>query len=92
MITIWKFPLVMDTFQKVQMPKGATLLSVQPQGRGVCLWAVVDTAAPEEPRGIWIHGTGHNITEHDKHRGRYINTFQLEGGRLVFHAFEHNYV
>jgi hypothetical protein len=88
--TIWKFPLSMTTFQKIDMPRGAQLLSVQPQSGNVCLWALVDPTADKTPTGVWIHGTGHEL-DTDKHLGRHISTFQLDGGSLVFHAFEHNY-
>lgn len=90
MKTIWKFPLAVTDFQKVDMPLGAKVLAVQPQGDQVCLWALVDPAAENDRRGFWIHGTGHPI-EHEKHLGAYIGTFQLRGGALVFHVFEHTY-
>ncbi len=90
MKTIWKFPVSVADFQKIEMPKGAQILSVQPQFDGVCLWALVEKEAEKELRGLWIHGTGHDL-DNAKHLGRFIGTFQLHGGSLVFHAFEHNY-
>lgn len=82
--TIWKFRLEVTDTQTVEMPIGAKILDAQMQHGELMLWALVDPAAPKEPRSIIIHGTGHpvgNIGEH-------IATFQMNGGSLVFHAFE----
>lgn len=89
MKTIWKFPLFVVDYQRLEMPHGALLLSVQAQGEKeeVMLWALVESTAEKERRGIWIHGTGHEIQFPLRH-GRYLGTFQLGGGALVFHVFE----
>lgn len=84
---IWKFSLGMDGFQFIEPPDGAEFLSVQPQGNGVCLWALVNPENVKHKRGIWIFGTGHTIAA-GLDVGRYISTFQLNDGALVFHAFE----
>lgn len=87
--TIWKFPLLVANFQQVEMPTDAEILTVQLQGEvTLCLWALVDPLAEKQKRGIWIHGTGHPIEYYEKRHGRYINTFQLNHGTLVFHVFE----
>ncbi len=85
MKTIYKYPLKIDTAQRVSMPEGAELLDVQCQaGVGPCLWALVDTDKPHVARKILIHGTGHPA----ENIGKHIATFQMHGGGLVFHAFE----
>lgn len=85
MKTIWKFPLKVADVQQVEMPLPATVLTVQPQGMDVCAWAEVDPKGVKAKVSIAIVGTGHPMPEG---RLRYINTFQLSGGALVFHAYE----
>jgi len=82
---IWKYPLEPDQ-ASIYLPVGAEILCVQVQGSEPCLWALVDPATSDkETRHIGIYGTGHRI-EGDP--GRYIGTFQLNGGTLVFHVFD----
>lgn len=88
MKTVWKFPLAVTNEQRIDLPAGARLLTVQPQGEGVCLWALCDSEAEREPRMIVILGTGHQAPEENLWQLKYISTFQLQDGALVFHAFE----
>lgn len=93
---VWKFPLQITDEQRIAMPRGAQLLTVQVQGQQPCLWAVVDVDAPSEDRLIIIHGTGHTISGA---ADRYIGTFQISypaeitskgvnpPSTLVFHVF-----
>lgn len=90
MITIWKFPLAVTDFQKIDMPKGAQVLTVQRQGEQACIWALVDTDKEYDVRGFWIFGTGNPI-EHSDRLGRYVGTFQALGGALIWHVFEHEF-
>lgn len=71
---------------EILMPAGAQLLCVQPQGFDVCLWAKVDPEARNETRRVVIVGTGHELPTYGELK--YINTFMVEDGALVFHAFE----
>jgi hypothetical protein len=86
MTTIWKYPLKAVERQVVEMPKGATILSVQTQHGDVCIWALVDPEAKKESRTIWIVGTGHEMPE-GIHL-RYLGTTQTPGGTFVPHVFE----
>ena len=86
MKTVWKFELAVTDEQAVRVPRGAQFLTVQMQGDRPCLWALVDPNAQPEDRIVRIHGTGHPVSE--SHLLQYISTFQLDGGALVFHAFE----
>jgi hypothetical protein len=87
MNTIWKFPVeVADRFV-VPMPSGAEVLSVQMQNDVPVMWARVDDTAPVVDREFAVHGTGHPVPSN---RGRFIGSFQMLGGRLVFHLFEIN--
>lgn len=98
MRNIYRYTLRMTDLNEVMMPRGAQILSVQiredsrddpmanPQ-----LWALVDTTQPNVTRTIGIHGTGHDM---DRWLALYpafkfISTFQVFGGRLVFHAFDY---
>lgn len=84
---IYKYPLKMQGLQNLQLPEGAEILTVQPQHDQVCLWALVAPENEPASRTVWIIGTGHPIEATD-HLGRYVATFQLHGGELVFHVFE----
>uniref|UniRef100_A0A6H2A2W0 DUF7352 domain-containing protein n=1 Tax=viral metagenome TaxID=1070528 RepID=A0A6H2A2W0_9ZZZZ len=84
MRTIYKYQcLEMDNFT-IEMPTGSHILTVQMQRGEPCIWAIVDPDAFPEQRHFQLFGTGHPIDG----IGRYIGTFQLMGGNLVFHLFE----
>ena len=83
---IWKYPIVVADRVAITMPPGAQFLTAQVQHGTLCLWALVDDTKPDsETRTIAIYGTGNPIPDSP---GKYISTFQLFGGDLVFHAFE----
>lgn len=82
---IWKYAINPDETQ-LDIPRSATLLSVQVQHGSVQLWALVDPGRPTEGRRVVVYRTGHPIP--DDLNLRFIATFQLEGGKLIFHAFE----
>jgi hypothetical protein len=84
MKTIYKYPILVVDEQTVIMPFGAEILTVQMQNGQPCLWALVDTSNPINQRHIQVRGTGHDCSD----AGRYIGTFQMENGELVFHVFE----
>ena len=82
---VYKYLLGITDVQTIQMPKGAKILTVQVQSAyGPCVWALVDPSQELENVKIRIAGTGHHIKEDIV---KYIGTFQLQGGALVFHAF-----
>lgn len=83
----------MDTIYKygvrpeldIALPKGSKPLCVQLQKGIPQLWIRIATDAGEsEVRHFVIVPTGGSVN----HTARYIGTFQLEGGELVFHVFE----
>lgn len=84
--TIYKYPLEVTDLQELELPEGAEILTVQMQTGVPCLWALVDPTADKKCRLIRIAGTGHFLNDEIEHR--YIGTFQMAGGQLVFHAFE----
>lgn len=84
---VWKFPIeAVDAFG-IDMPIGAEILSVQTQHGQPHLWALVDTMLPNERRLFRLFGTGHSID--DSGELKYVGSFQLSGGALVFHLFEY---
>lgn len=82
-MTIWKFELPIDGV--VEMPASSEVLCVQTQYGKPCLWVKVNTTAPKVVRQFAIVGTGHQMP---MPHGRYVGTFQLDEGSLVFHVFE----
>ena len=83
---VWKYSLVVTDTQVIEMPLGAEILTVQLQGKALCLWARVITSRAPEKRTIAIYGTGHEMFAGVDHA--YIGTFQVDEGALVFHVFE----
>lgn len=85
MKTVWKYPITPNV-SDVQMPKGAKVLTVQMQNGQPCMWVLVDPDEKKETRTFMLIGTGHKVSPGVDLK--YIGTFQLEEGRLVFHLFE----
>lgn len=83
---VYKYPVEISDIQTINLPLGAQILSVQVQNGSPYIWACVNPSADSEPRRFRLYGTGHNIECNNllKH----IGTFQLFGGRLVYHLFE----
>lgn len=81
---IWKFELK-QSYQEVEMPVGANLLSVDQQKEIICLWAEVDPDAKREFRSFEIFGTGHSIKPGQR---KFLGTVLTRGGELVWHVFE----
>lgn len=88
MKTIWKYELPVRDVVYINMPVLSQILTIQEQRGSICLWALVDPNASQTQRVFRIVGTGHDVPEHNT--GVYIDTFQMEGGDLVFHVFEIN--
>ena len=82
---IFKWVLQAEDRQVLQMPAGATLLSLQVQKEQVCLWALCDPEAELEDRVFIVHGTGFQTPEDP---GTYVGTALLYDGGLVLHFFE----
>lgn len=87
MKTTWKFPLLIQDEQEIQMPIDAEILCVQTQGGSPCLWALVDDEVRTAARHIHIRGTGHSC----RGVGEYISTFQMYDGALVYHVFDNGW-
>ena len=86
MITIYKYPLDIIDMQKIYMPRGAKILTVQMQGKQLCLWAEVDTKNQLDARRIAIVGTGSPAPEFLVGYSQYISTVQER--TFVWHVYE----
>lgn len=90
MKTIWKFQIEkISDIIKIEMPINAEILTIQMQDDDAMIWAIVEPEKEKEVRYFEIFGTGHNMPTLDDTKYRvYIGTFQVYGGKLVFHLFE----
>ena len=87
--TIWKFPITVGDIVKIEMPLYAEILTIQSQFDEPMMWALVDPKQIKEIRYFEVFGTGHSVPDLDNDKKRkYINTFQVHGGSLIFHLFE----
>jgi len=87
---VWKFSFPELTimhnrfFASLEMPHGATILSIQLQCSTPTAWALCDTSSPTVTRHFHFVCTGEPIASDC---GTYIATVQYSSG-LVFHVFE----
>lgn len=85
---IWKYILdSAEVEQEIEMPMDAEILTVQIQGDKTCMWALVNTDLQLRKRIFEVYGTGHSLS-HSNQKRKYIGTYQLMEGALVFHLFE----
>lgn len=90
MRAVFKYSLAVVAEQTLSLPADAKLLHVDQQSGDLQLWALIDPQLPQDRttyRTIMIVGTGH-MTDIPENRLKYINTFMINDGVFVFHAFE----
>lgn len=87
MTRIYKYPIPIEDRFSLSLPQGARVLCVQTQNNQPQVWVRVDPHALTERRDFFLRGTGHPCGP-EIDAARYVGTFQLEGGALVFHLFE----
>ena len=86
MKTIWKFELPLEDYVELLLPKGSISLSAQVQDSNLQLWCLCNSEESLRERRVFrIIGTGHFIEEENI---KFIDTFQIMNGDLVFHVFE----
>lgn len=85
MRTVWKYKIPLVDTVWLELPVGAKILKVAQQGEGVFLWALVDPEAPRDYVHLRVAGTGHEIAQDD---AEHVDSFLMDGGRLVFHVFQ----
>jgi hypothetical protein len=86
MKTIHKYKLPRTDHFALDLPQGAEVLCVQAQKEVPYIWAVVDPEHPPAPIWFALRATGQPIDA--AAAGRYVGTFQLCSGALVFHLFQ----
>jgi len=86
MLTVWKFPLTVDSKQEVEMPKSAGVMSVIEQENKPTLYMLVDPEGKKVKRTVSIYGTGHNIDQR-RDLGIFIGTVSTYHGRLIWHVW-----
>ncbi|MHA2313467.1 MAG: DUF7352 domain-containing protein [Candidatus Thorarchaeota archaeon] len=74
----------------IRMKCAAKILSIQRQGEGLYIWALVDTEQNDETRRFRVADTGHPIVPLGGVRlqEQYLDTILLEDYSLVFHIFD----
>jgi len=84
---IFKYSLLkLMTKNTILMPKDAEILSIQFQGKELCIWALIDPNSEVVKKVIEVYGTGHIIEPTTSSR-KFITTLQFPNS-LVFHFFE----
>ena len=86
---VFEYPLTLEAEQNITMPLSAELLGLQVRGEIAVLWAIVDHQNRDTQRRVYLVATatpGRGDPPLDK--ARYIGTFQLAGGDIVYHVFD----
>lgn len=84
---ICKYEIPIESPIEIEMPSCATILSVQTQNYVPVMWVDCMTENKTEIRKFTIYGTGHQVYPYSKQK--YIGTFQVDSGSLVFHVYEY---
>ena len=89
-MNIWKFTLVLQTLNRIEMPTGARVLSVANQHEYVCLWAEIpDPSAPKIDHVFVMRVTGDNPLSIDHQiELRFLGTVLLADATFVAHIYE----
>ncbi len=83
---IWKYPIPIEDSFEIEMPQGARVLSVDTQDGKPYIWVLVNTSSPKGLRPFRLLGTGH--PSDDVGTSRFVGTFQMRNGDLVYHLFD----
>lgn len=98
---IYKYPLRVQNEQTLELPRGAKMLSLQPQPQTdgqlhLCLWALVPTEAPMEERTFRVVETGQELSDDLIEKFTHLDTFQMmeprhtEDGESVLKSIVHH--
>lgn len=82
---IYKYEVPITDRPLIVMPEGAEVLSVQVQYGVPQLWVLVDPTQLNMLMRFALRAIGQEF--HASEVGRYVGTFQLQGGALVYHLF-----
>jgi hypothetical protein len=82
---VFKQELKITDVQFVTLYMDAEIICVQVQHGKPCIWYTTNAPRGIKVVRIYTHGTGHLMASNIK---KYIGTYQLSEGDLVFHVFE----
>ena len=85
METIYKWTLAMQDRQEIEVPKGSRFLTVQTQHGEPEVWGICDPEKEKVVQVVHMLGTGHQMLK--EKNLVYLNSFQMDNGRFVFHVF-----
>lgn len=86
MKTIYKYPFKISAVVEIDLPFGSRVLTIQPQGNEVFLWALVDSEEKQMLKSRFcVYGTGQPAFELISYL-RYFTTIQVNG--FVWHIFQ----
>lgn len=89
MKTIYKYPFQPNDFIEIEMPIDSKVLTIETQHEMPCMWVEQDTDKPKYKQKFAIVGTGQNLVNTYKYGApEYVGSFQMSGGRLVFHVYK----
>lgn len=80
---------IKNTIDRISMPEGAEILTIQEEQREFCVWALGDTHKPNKVRTIVVYNT-YNAMDPDK-KYKYIATLQSSAHAIsgqTYHFFE----
>lgn len=82
---VFKYQFSIEDEFTLELPLLSEVLTVQLQHGIATIWALVNDKERLVERKFWLVGTGQEV-----HLGlnKYIGTFQMLGGNLVYHLFE----
>ncbi len=87
MLTVYKYPIPVEGYFSLDLPRGAKILTIQAQYDEPVLWALVSPELPNEIRQFRLAWTGHQIKEPEESL-HFIGTFQLIKDNFTGHLFE----
>lgn len=87
-LTIWKYPVPLESRFRIAMPDASEILSVAAHGDEIFLWARVDTERPTVRRPFALICTGQTGVDDVYTWGRFVGSVSLRGGGAVYHVFD----
>jgi len=86
MMKIFKYTLEVLEVQRLDIPKGSKLLSVEEQYGNIVLYALVDdTQGGLDSFEIFVKRTGYPADDIENYK--FLGTVKLSEGKLMFHVF-----
>lgn len=81
----WKYPFAVQEILHIKMPLNAQILHLDVQRDIPAIWALVDSDLELETRKFYLYGTGHRVPDRPQ---KYVGSFLMYDGQIVFHLFE----